>query len=429
LGSCSEHTLFQERHSPLQEYRLAPEKLGWSPLRKKRSTDFGRPFSSWLPLGSFRNSSESCVQHKFMNRAATPGVPSSHNSSTSMSSTRGGLRGRARRQESTDAEPDVDRRASSSSVISVSSRVAAISSRRVGPGFVLGAPGPATRPRVQTRSGGGPGGNASADASVPSASERAASERAVAIMRRRVANRLPPAPAFAPPRPVEGPREQALNLLKRMRPDELMAIGEAATALAKRKMDDRKKIAAFAEKHDNFVELVEDCYICLEPLLNNIGTTKFGVVSWRCRCTVPQKAHSRCVFSKICHATNGQGKCDMCKSPMEFEKTTRKGTHAMIRFHRDETAKDAADWSRANSNEEEEEEGEEEEEEDGEREGDPEEEEERDLEGEQEQEEEEEEEEEGEGPQGFVSLEDQEFNDERESPVADDFDGTGWWAS
>ncbi|CBJ27752.1 hypothetical protein Esi_0084_0045 [Ectocarpus siliculosus] len=246
-------------------------------------------------------------------------------------------------------------------------------------------------------------------------------------MRRREANRLPPAPAFAPPQPVEGPREQALNLLKRMRPDELMAIGEAATALAKRKMDDRKKIAAFAEKHDNFVELVEDCYICLEPLLNNIGTTKFGVVSWKCRCTVPQKAHSRCVFSKICHATNGQGKCDMCNSPMEFEKTTRKGTHAMIRFHRDETDKDAA------ISNEEEEEREEEEEEDREREGDQEEEEEeeeRDLEGEQEQEEEEEEEEEGgEVPQVFVSLEDQEFVDERESPVADDFDGTGWWAS
>ncbi|CAB1099407.1 unnamed protein product [Ectocarpus sp. CCAP 1310/34] len=94
--------------------------------------------------------------------------------------------------------------------------------------------------------GGGRGGNASADVSVPSASDRAASERSVAIMRRRVANRLPPAPAFAPPQPVEGPKEQALSLLKRMKPDELMAIGEAATALAKRKMDDRKKVCVFA---------------------------------------------------------------------------------------------------------------------------------------------------------------------------------------
>lgn len=88
------------------------------------------------------------------------------------------------------------------------------------------------------------------------------------------------------------------------------------------------QVAAFVAKADNFVKLVGDCYICLEPLLNNIGTTKFGVVSWKCRCTVPQKAHSACVFSKICH---GQAACDMCHSPMEFEKTRRKGTQATIR--------------------------------------------------------------------------------------------------
>lgn len=88
------------------------------------------------------------------------------------------------------------------------------------------------------------------------------------------------------------------------------------------------QVAAFIAKSDNFVSLVGDCYICMEPLLNNIGTTKFGVVSWRCRCTVPQKAHSACVFSKICH---GRALCDMCQSPMEFEKTRRKGTQATIR--------------------------------------------------------------------------------------------------
>lgn len=87
-------------------------------------------------------------------------------------------------------------------------------------------------------------------------------------------------------------------------------------------------MAAFVAKTDNLVKLVGDCYICLEPLLNNIGTTKFGVVSWRCRCTVPQKAHSACVFSKICHM---EASCDMCHSPMKFEKTRRKGSQATIR--------------------------------------------------------------------------------------------------
>ncbi|CAM9987945.1 unnamed protein product [Ectocarpus fasciculatus] len=139
--------------------------------------------------------------------------------------------------------------------------------------------------------------------------------------------------------------EEAIRLMKHMRPAELRKISKAAMALEKRKLEDSKKVAAFVAKNDNFVDLVGDCYICLEPLLNNIGTTKFGVVSWRCRCTVPQKAHSACVFSKICHVPNSQGTCDMCDSPMMFEKTRRKGTQATIRFHRDEERTDDADPS------------------------------------------------------------------------------------
>lgn len=53
-GSCSEHTLFQQRHCPLPEDRLAPEKLEWSPLRKRcpnRIRTTFSPFSSWLPFG------------------------------------------------------------------------------------------------------------------------------------------------------------------------------------------------------------------------------------------------------------------------------------------------------------------------------------------------------------------------------------------
>ncbi|CAM9897148.1 unnamed protein product [Ectocarpus fasciculatus] len=138
------------------------------------------------------------------------------------------------------------------------------------------------------------------------------------------------------PSSEEGASDQAMRLLKRMRPDELRELSKAATALEKTKLENSKKVAAFVAKNDNFVNLVGDCYFCLEPLLSNIGTTRFGVLSWRCRCTVPPKAHSGCVFSKICHAGDRQGVCDMCGSPMVFEKTRRKGTQATIRFHRDE---------------------------------------------------------------------------------------------
>ncbi|CAM9572020.1 unnamed protein product [Laminaria digitata] len=147
-----------------------------------------------------------------------------------------------------------------------------------------------------------------------------------------------------------------MRMLKRMRPEELREISKAATALEKTMLEERrkkrvkaeekKKVAAFVEKNENLVELVGDCHICLEPLLNNIGTTKFGVLSWRCRCTVAQKAHSACVFSKFCH---GQGKCDMCHSPMKFEKTTRRGLETTIHFHRDVVQTDEGDVSSSGS--------------------------------------------------------------------------------
>ena len=105
---------------------------------------------------------------------------------------------------------------------------------------------------------------------------------------------------------------------------------------------------AFLAKTENFASLVGDCYICMDPLLNNIGTTKFGVLSWNCRCSIPQKAHSACLFSKICH---GQATCDMCHSPMLFEKTRRRGREATLRFHRSATRTDLSDASSSDSRE------------------------------------------------------------------------------
>ncbi|CAB1120613.1 unnamed protein product [Ectocarpus sp. CCAP 1310/34] len=42
----------------------------------------------------------------------------------------------------------------------------------------------------------------------------------------------------------------------------------------------------------------------------------------------------------------GKGACDICGSPMVFEKTMRKGKQATLQFHRDEKRTDADDSSR-----------------------------------------------------------------------------------
>lgn len=86
------------------------------------------------------------------------------------------------------------------------------------------------------------------------------------------------------------------------------------------------QVIKFIAESGSFAE----CYVCSEPLLNNIGNSKFGVMSWSCRCTVARKAHSACIFSKLCH---GQPDCDMCHTPMSFAKASGNGQEVTIRVH------------------------------------------------------------------------------------------------
>eukprot|EP00752_Nemacystus_decipiens_P012357 g10954.t1 len=93
-----------------------------------------------------------------------------------------------------------------------------------------------------------------------------------------------------------------------------------------REPDAQSQVIKFIAESRSFAE----CYICSEPLLNNIRNSTFGVVSWSCRCVVARKAHSACIFSKICH---GQPNCDMCHTPMSFAKTSGDGQEVTIRVH------------------------------------------------------------------------------------------------
>lgn len=119
-----------------------------------------------------------------------------------------------------------------------------------------------------------------------------------------------------------------MRIMKKMRPEELGKICTAAAEMKKSKIEDQKKVAEFVEKTPELANLIENCYICMEPLLNNIGTPKFGVLSWHCRCTVAQTAHSACLFPKIC---SGESKCDMCSSPMLFESPRGNRNEATIK--------------------------------------------------------------------------------------------------
>lgn len=119
-----------------------------------------------------------------------------------------------------------------------------------------------------------------------------------------------------------------LKRLKTLCPEELNKLSKAAAEMEKAKIEDKRKVDEFVAKTPDFATLIDDCYICMEPLLNNIGTTKFGVISWQCRCTVAQKAHASCLFSKICRSS----KCDMCNSPILFDSPRANRDAAQVRF-------------------------------------------------------------------------------------------------
>lgn len=100
-------------------------------------------------------------------------------------------------------------------------------------------------------------------------------------------------------------REMSQHLLKR------------ATAIEKEREERalEEKVNAFAKEHRKAIGiLLNDCYICTEPLLRGLGKGgDFGVASWTCNCTTWRVAHCNCLRTKF---ASGGRKCDYCKSPM-----------------------------------------------------------------------------------------------------------------
>lgn len=105
--------------------------------------------------------------------------------------------------------------------------------------------------------------------------------------------------------------------------DELYTIEEldilrekiVATKKAKQKQEvHEKKIKRMAKSIPRLLDLMSNCAICTTPLLTDIGTTSFGVVSYACKCSIIRKIHFRCCVS----TENVFPKCAFCRSDMVF---------------------------------------------------------------------------------------------------------------
>lgn len=48
---------------------------------------------------------------------------------------------------------------------------------------------------------------------------------------------------------------------------------------------------------DDLDQLLEECCVCQERLLQEVGTVSFGIMSYTCKCTALRKMHVNCIVS------------------------------------------------------------------------------------------------------------------------------------
>lgn len=109
----------------------------------------------------------------------------------------------------------------------------------------------------------------------------------------------------------------SVNLTGITDPRVLREISDKALSQAKAIEEEQKlttKIEAFSREHRVAIShLLQDCYICTEPIMKGLGGSDgdFGVVSWKCSCTTWRVTHCSCLAQKM--RSNGYS-CDYCRT-------------------------------------------------------------------------------------------------------------------
>ena len=115
---------------------------------------------------------------------------------------------------------------------------------------------------------------------------------------------------------------------------DIISLSEYLKGIAREKCDQEKSIKA-CEKFintGNGHRLGESCGICLGPLLDNINSPAFGVLSYKCRCSINRIIHSRCMTSLV--AASG-GKCASCSHTFSVATTQNRRVKALKTFQVD----------------------------------------------------------------------------------------------
>ena len=96
--------------------------------------------------------------------------------------------------------------------------------------------------------------------------------------------------------------------------DKVDKLIRARREFVQKQISDKKKLQKMVTTIPNLVELMDSCEICMNPLLENIGTASFGVISYTCECSVVRTIHLKCCMS----TDSTYPKCAYCRTPITF---------------------------------------------------------------------------------------------------------------
>ena len=88
---------------------------------------------------------------------------------------------------------------------------------------------------------------------------------------------------------------------------------------------DHKKLRRMVHEVPNLVDLMDNCSICMDPFLKDIGKETFGVISYSCCCSIVRTIHMKC-----CMSSDGEvPKCAYCRTPIILIVPTLVGRQTM----------------------------------------------------------------------------------------------------
>ena len=89
--------------------------------------------------------------------------------------------------------------------------------------------------------------------------------------------------------------------------------------------EDHKKLRRMVHEVPKLADLMDNCPICMDPFLKDIGKETFGVISYSCCCSVVRTIHLRC-----CMSSDGEiPKCAYCRTPIVLVVPTLVGRQSM----------------------------------------------------------------------------------------------------